>query len=101
MLAKLTKRKGGFMKNIKHFPFEKSRRITVRETISAKKAIEKKTGLKRPIRGRPVKGVQKYTPISIRLHPKVLNWAKKEAKKRGIGYQTIINESLIKKIGSR
>ena len=86
------------MKNIKNFPFEKSRRITLRETTSAKKAIEKKTGVKRSMRGRPVKGINKYRPISIRLHPKVLNWAKKEAKKRGIGYQTVINESLIKKI---
>ena len=88
------------MKNIKSFPFEKSRRITLRETISAKKAIEKKTGVKRPMRGRPAKGVQKYVPTSIRLHPKVLSWAKKEAKKRGVGYQTVINESLIKKISA-
>ena len=86
------------MKNIKDFPFEKSRRITLRETISAKKAIEKKTGVKRQARGRPAKGLKKYIPTSIRLHPKVLSWAKKEAKKRGVGYQTVINESLIKKI---
>jgi predicted DNA binding CopG/RHH family protein len=26
-----------------------------------------------------------------------LAWAKKEAKKRGVGYQTIINEILLKK----
>ncbi|MCY4321379.1 MAG: AT hook motif protein [Bdellovibrionaceae bacterium] len=88
------------MKNIKNFPFEKSRRITLRETISAKKAIEKKTGVKRRLRGRPVKGALKYVPTSIRLHPKVLSWAKSEAKKRGIGYQTVINESLIKKIST-
>ena len=88
------------MRNTKSFPFEKSRRITLRETISAKKAIEKKTGVKRPMRGRPVKGVHKYVPTSIRLHPKVLTWAKREAKKRGVGYQTIINESLIKKISA-
>ena len=86
------------MKNIKSFPFEKSRRITVRETTSAKKAIEKKTGVKRPTRGRPAKGMHKYKPTSIRLHPKVLIWAKREAKKRGIGYQTVINESLIEKM---
>ena len=88
------------MKNTKNFPFEKSRRISFRETMSAKKAIEKKTGQKRKTRGRPAKGLQKYVPTSIRLHPKVLIWAKKEAKKRGVGYQTVINESLIKKISA-
>ena len=88
------------MKSIKNFPFEKSRRITLKEALAGKKAIEKKTGVKRSSRGRPVKGTQKYAPISIRLHPKVLNWAKKEGKKRGIGYQTVINESLIKKISA-
>ena len=88
------------MRNTKSFPFEKSRRITLRETRSAKKAIEKKTGVKRPMRGRPAKGAHKYVPTSIRLHPKVLTWAKREAKKRGVGYQTIINESLIKKISA-
>ena len=89
------------MKSTKEFPFKKSRRITLKETISAKKAIEKKTGVKRPTRGRPIKGLHKYVPTSIRLHPKVLSWAKREAKKRGIGYQTVINESLIKKISAR
>ena len=88
------------MKNTKNFPFEKSRRITLRESLSAKKAIEKKTGVKRPIRGRPPKGLDKYVPTSIRLHPKVLSWAKREAKKRGIGYQTVLNESLIKNISA-
>ena len=88
------------MKNIKNFPFEKARRITAREITGARKAIEKKTGVKRPARGRPAKGSHKYVPTSIRLHPKVLSWAKREARKRGIGYQTVINESLIKKISA-
>ena len=90
------------MKNIKNFPFSKSRRITASETISARKAIEKKTGQKRKSRGRPpAKDSLKYVPTSIRLHPKVLRWAKKEAKKQGIGYQTVINQSLINKIPIR
>ena len=88
------------MKNTKNFLFEKARRITAREVTAARKAIEKKTGIKRKTRGRPAKGLQKYAPTSIRLHPKVLTWAKKEAKRRGIGYQTVINESLIKKISA-
>ena len=90
------------MKSIKNFPFRKSRRITLSETISARKAIEKKTGQKRKSRGRPLaKDSLKYVPTSIRLHPKVLRWAKKEAKKQGIGYQTVINQSLIKKLSSK
>ena len=38
---------------------------------------------------------EKYVPISIRLHPQVLAWAKAEAKKRGVGYQSVINEALL------
>jgi hypothetical protein len=30
------------------------------------------------------------------LNPAVLAWAKREAKRRGIGYQTVINETLLK-----
>ena len=87
------------MKNIKNFPFEKSRRITLRETISARKAIAKKTGKIRKSRCRPpVKKSDKYVAISIRLHPKILNWAKQKAKKQKVGYQTVINQSLIDRV---
>jgi uncharacterized protein (DUF4415 family) len=86
------------MKNSKNFPFERARRISSKEVSSARKAIEQKTGKKRPIRGRPVKSDEdKFVPTSIRLHPKILEWAKREAKKRGCGYQTIINEILLEK----
>ncbi len=86
------------MKNLKNFPFEKARRITSQEVTSARKAIEEKTGKKRPSRGRPAKSEEdKFVATSIRLHPKVIEWAKKEAKKQGVGYQTIINEILLTK----
>ena len=86
------------MKSSKNFPFEKARRITSGEVASAKKAIEEKTGTKRRRRGRPSKSDDdKFVPTSIRLHPKVIQWAKKEAKKRGCGYQTVINEILLDK----
>jgi uncharacterized protein (DUF4415 family) len=50
-------------------------------------------------RGRPAKNEdEKYELISLRLHPKVLAWAKEEARKRGIGYQTVINEILLERI---
>lgn len=88
------------MSNSKEFPFDKARKVTKKETEAAKKAIEKKTGKKRKTRGRPIKdSKEKYVPTSIRLHPKILTWAKKEAKKRGVGYQTIINEILLKRVG--
>lgn len=61
-----------------------------------KGAIEDKLGVKRPSRGRPKKMTDKYKPIAIRLHPKIILWAKREAKRRGVGYQTVINEVLLK-----
>jgi hypothetical protein len=67
----------------KYFPFEKARRLSNKELSSARKAIEEVTGKKRNPRGRPSKGITKFRPISIRLHPTVLAWAKREAKKEG------------------
>jgi uncharacterized protein (DUF4415 family) len=84
------------MKRAKAFPFETARRVTPREVETARKAIEQKLGRKRPRRGRPPKGAAKYTPVSIRLDPRVIAWAKREAKRRGLRYQTIINEVLLR-----
>lgn len=86
------------MKSTKEFNFNRARRITSKELKQAGRAIERKTGKKRKSRGRPPKvTLEKYRQISIRLHPKVIAWAKKEAKKRGVGYQTVINEILLQK----
>jgi uncharacterized protein (DUF4415 family) len=84
------------MSKVKNFPFETARRVTDREIKAARKAIERKLGEKRKTRGRPPKGKDKYSPVSIRLHPKVIELAKREAKKRGVGYQTVINEVLLR-----
>jgi uncharacterized protein (DUF4415 family) len=46
-------------------------------------------------KGRPAKSFGKYRPVTIRLHPYVLAWAKAEAKRHGIGYQTFINRTLL------
>jgi uncharacterized protein (DUF4415 family) len=84
------------MKKLKEFPFDLARRITEEEVQSARKAIEEVTKVKRKSRrGRPPKVIEKFVAVSIRLHPKVLTWAKLKAKKRGVGYQTIINEYLL------
>jgi uncharacterized protein (DUF4415 family) len=85
------------MPRARDFPFEAARRVTEQEVKAARKAIGERLGQTRRSRGRPPKGKDKYTPVSIRLHPKVLAWAKREAKRRGIGYQTVINEELLKK----
>lgn len=86
------------MKKIREFNFEKSRPVTWQETEAYRRAIEAKLGVKRPPRGRPAKtSTQKYQPVYIRLHPKVVKWARSEAKRRRIGYQTVINETLLKK----
>ncbi len=86
------------MKKQREFRFKGARRITEHEVAAFKAAIEAKTGKKRPSRGRPPKSPnEKFAPISIRLNPIVLSWAKKEAKKRGVGYQTVINEVLLEK----
>jgi uncharacterized protein (DUF4415 family) len=90
------------MKKIKEFQFDKARRVTPEETEAFRKAIEKKLGVKRPVRpGRPpMPPAEKAKAISIRLHPRILAWAKSEAKKQGVGYQTVINEFLLKKIAA-
>jgi len=84
------------MKKDEEFDFSKARRFTEKEREMYRLAIERKLGRPVPRIGRPPKGETKYCPVSIRLHPDALAWAKKEAKRRGVGYQTVINEALLK-----
>jgi uncharacterized protein (DUF4415 family) len=79
------------------FSFESARRITPDEVKAAQIAIKEQFGIDVTNRGRPPKEqAKKYQPVSIRLHPQVIAWAKEEAKKRGVGYQTVINDELLK-----
>lgn len=78
------------------FNFSHARRFSEAEREIIRRAIQKKTGRKVPRRGRPAKGDAKYRPVSIRLHPDAMAWAKREAHRRGIGYQTVINETLLR-----
>jgi uncharacterized protein (DUF4415 family) len=82
----------------KEYDFSKARRITAEEVEENRKAIEATIGKKRPRRPGPAPkpANEKHKPIAIRLHPKVLAWAKKEGARRGVGYQTVINETLLK-----
>lgn len=85
------------MSRAREFPFETARRVTAREVESARKAIAAKLGKERPRRGRPPKGKgEKYQAVSIRLHPRVIDWARKEARRRGVGYQSVINGVLLR-----
>lgn len=99
MLEKPQKESAEDMKKESEFPFERAKRVTSAESQKFREAISEQFGVKLRKRGRPVKNEnEKYEPISIRLHPKVLAWAKQEAQKRGIGYQTVINEVLLEQI---
>ena len=73
------------------------RRATPAETEKYRRAIENTLGVPRSSRiGRPPKRQgEKYRPVYMKLHPRALAWARTEAKRRGIGYQTIINETLL------
>ncbi len=85
------------MKLIKEFPFDQARHLTASEVTKARKAIAEKLGKRRKNRGRPPKlHSERYRAVSIRLHPKIVSWAKMRAKKKRVGYQTVINEVLLK-----
>jgi len=88
------------MKISKDFNFAPSRRLTNAELEAARQAIQSKLKVKLTPRraGRPLKPVhEKYRHVHIMLHPKIIQWAKALAKRRGskVGYQTIINETLL------
>jgi len=86
------------MASPREFPFHKARRVTPEETERARQAIESMTGKPRKPRGRPPKADhERYQPVSLRLDPRALAWAKRTAKKKGVGYQTVINEALLAK----
>ncbi len=88
------------MKRSSGFPWKRARRVSREQTEEFRRAIERSTGRARPPRGRPPKPAgERYRATSIRLHPQVLEWARREGERRGIGYQTVINEALLKKTG--
>lgn len=87
------------MKKESDFPFERARRVTPEESEKFREAISEQFGMKLRKRDFPVKNEdENYELISLKLHPKVLAWAMEESKKRGIGYQKVINEVLLERI---
>ena len=83
------------MKKTEEFPFSRARRIKPSELRLFRKAYTNTFGEPPPRRGRPPKGPEKYRDVHIKLHPKALKWARAKAKREGIGYQTVINETLL------
>jgi len=51
--------------------------------------------------GRPPLGAATRRLIAIRIDPDVLGAVQREAKRRGLGYQSLINELLAKHVGRR
>jgi predicted DNA binding CopG/RHH family protein len=80
------------------FPFDRARRVTPEEHQHFKAMVAKQLGT-RSDKHTVTNPEEPYQAVSLQLHPKVLNWAKAEAQKRGIEYQVIINEVLLKQVG--
>lgn len=77
--------------------FKRARHFTPEERAMFRQAYINTFGKEPPARGRPAKASHlKYRDIHLKLHPKALSWARAEAKRRGIGYQTLINEVLLR-----
>lgn len=71
------------------FDLSNAKKISKNRREKFLRAAEKKLG-------RPFKPIdEKHRPISIKLHPDVYDWAKQEANEKGLGYQTVINETLL------
>ncbi len=49
--------------------------------------------------GRPPLGAAARRLIAIRIDPRVLDAVRREAKRRGLGYQSLINDLLAKHVG--
>jgi hypothetical protein len=76
--------------------FKRARHFTSEERAMFRQAYTNTFGHPPPKRGPLHKHPSKrYVPTSIKLHPKVIQWARTQAKRRGIGYQTFINQTLL------
>ena len=71
--------------------------MTPQEHARFKEALSKPA----KIIGRPRKPPdEKFVPVYIRLDPRIVKWAKREAKRRRLGYQTVLNEELLRLTGA-
>jgi uncharacterized protein (DUF4415 family) len=75
------------------------RRVTPEEHARFHEAYVNTFGKEPPRRGRPKKGKDKYVPMYMKIHPRALAWAKATAARQSKGYQTVINEVLLRQAG--
>jgi predicted DNA binding CopG/RHH family protein len=80
------------------FPFDRSRRVTPEEHQRFKTAIEQQLGVKLHDRNPVVQSDESYESVVLQLHPKILSWAREEAEKQGVAYQTVINAVLLQQV---
>lgn len=81
------------------FPFEKARRVTPEENEKFRQAISQQFNLQLRQRDSKLKDEnENYEEIYIKLDRKIVTWAKEKAKKEGIAYETVINETLLQQI---
>ena len=80
------------------FPFDCSRRVTSEEHQKFKAAIEQKLGVKLRDRTAVPQTDDSYESVVLQLHPRILTWAREEAEKQGVAYQTIINSVLLQQV---
>ena len=80
------------------FPFDRARRVTPEEHQRFKTAIEQKLGVKLRDRTTVPQADDSYESVVLQLHPRVLTWAREEAEKQGVAYQTIINSVLLQQV---
>jgi predicted DNA binding CopG/RHH family protein len=77
--------------------FKHGRRLTSQERATFGKAYRNTFHKEPPHFGRPFKYMEaKLVPVSIRLHPTILTWAREQAHKEHIGYQSFLNRLLLK-----
>src|ERR1051325_10666148 len=69
-------------------------RVTRKEHDRFRRALSKPGHLLPSRMGRPPKGEHKYKTINMRIAPEVLTRIRLKAAKKGIGYQTLINQLL-------
>jgi len=79
--------------------FKRGRRLMAEERVRLGEAYRNTFRKEPPHFGRPLKYTgAKLQSISIRLHPNVLRWARKEAHKQHKGYQSFLSEFLLRHV---
>ncbi|MDJ0719005.1 MAG: hypothetical protein QNJ54_33065 [Prochloraceae cyanobacterium] len=82
-------------------PTEKNHNKVSPDSISERQGSAAKAVTSKRM-GRPPKSKdEKYRSTHIFFHPKIIEWAKAEAERRGTRYQSVINETLLEVIDSQ